>query len=1179
MPNEYNTDIAFNTPGLLAMAATGGHVASSEFFVTGPTQPLANEPQFLNYNYTIFGQLLTGQSIYNEILNVPTTTQNGVDIANTPVTITSASIITTNTQDAVLQISEPAGFTGNANITVTGTGTDSTTAQQSFGVNVITPAAPTAENGMLLIPSPIRSCAQNGSVQFQVTANDTAGGTATFNVGDQNPFDQPPYPAMANVTATITPGTGNTAIITLTPKAGFTGTLNLVAHATDASVGDADAQAFTLTVVGPLINAPTAVEVPVTGVVISGVSITDPSLPSTDTITLTVGHGKLKVSTSVIGGLSALDVTSNNSGTVMVTGTLAQINATLANASGLTYRPTVGYTGPDTLSISTNDQLESSNTASVALTVFGPLSINVPSGVAIPANTPQIITGLSVDDIGIPTTDNVTIKFQAADGTIALSTSVSGGLTSGQITTNGTASVTVVAPLAAINATLSDANGVTYTPKTNFNGTDTVTVTGHDTASNSDSEQMPFSIIGPLAVTLPTTLQVVGSTGPTAISGISVADPGLAGFSDLTMVFEATHGVLNFSTSVKDGLVAGELAGNGTGTVTVTAPVAAITATLADPNGLTYTPNSGFNGADSIAVTSSDVAGNSTSGSISLAVGLTVVVPPTLTLPASQASVISGMSVMDPNLPSSDTVTVTFAVNHGIVALSTTVTNGITANQVTNNGTGSVTVTATPAEINATLADASGLTYTPTNGYNGLDGIDVSATDQVESQNSGITALTIVGPLTVTAPAGPTKIAASSTQTISGVSIADPSLPTTSNVTVTFVSTVGALSLSTGVMGGITGSQITGNGTTAVSVTATVAEIDATLAAASGLGYQSVIGFDGTDTLAIHGTDTAGNLGTATTSLLVVGPMSIIAPTATQTVKINGTLNLTSISLTDPSLPMTDIVTLTINTGHGVVTLSTSITNGLTSGQISGNGTSNLTINAPLATINATLASTIGATYTPTTGFNGADTISLSAQDTHGNSKTASVAVSAVGPLTVTTPTTATLVGSSAGTAITGVSLTDSSLPTTSNVTLALSAAHGTITLSTSITNGLTAAEIAGNGTSNVTITAPLAAINATLAAASGLKYQGVSGFGGSDSITIGGSDTAGNTVNGGVGLTVVGPLAITAPTTASANENKTLAITGLSIADASLPTFDNVTAYFGSNTARSHYQPPCRMA
>ena len=119
MANEYNANAALIRRDCWPWRPPAPTSPVSEFFLTGPSQPLADEPQALNYNYTIFGQLLTGQAIYNEILNVPTTNQGGVNIANHPVTITSASIVTSNTQDAVLQISEPAGFTGNANITVT----------------------------------------------------------------------------------------------------------------------------------------------------------------------------------------------------------------------------------------------------------------------------------------------------------------------------------------------------------------------------------------------------------------------------------------------------------------------------------------------------------------------------------------------------------------------------------------------------------------------------------------------------------------------------------------------------------------------------------------------------------------------------------------------------------------------------------------------------------------------------------------------------------------------------------------------------------------------------------------------------------------------------------------------------------------------------------------------------
>jgi len=56
LPDEFNVAASFNSSGLLAMANTGAaNSGSSEFFVTAPNRPLANDPQALNYGYTIFG--------------------------------------------------------------------------------------------------------------------------------------------------------------------------------------------------------------------------------------------------------------------------------------------------------------------------------------------------------------------------------------------------------------------------------------------------------------------------------------------------------------------------------------------------------------------------------------------------------------------------------------------------------------------------------------------------------------------------------------------------------------------------------------------------------------------------------------------------------------------------------------------------------------------------------------------------------------------------------------------------------------------------------------------------------------------------------------------------------------------------------------------------------------------
>ena len=54
-------------------------------------------------------------------------------------------------------------------------------------------------------------------------------------------------------------------------------------------------------------------------------------------------------------GVSALDVVGNGTAIVTVTASLDQINATLANATGLLYHPNAGFGGPDTLTVTTDD--------------------------------------------------------------------------------------------------------------------------------------------------------------------------------------------------------------------------------------------------------------------------------------------------------------------------------------------------------------------------------------------------------------------------------------------------------------------------------------------------------------------------------------------------------------------------------------------------------------------------------------------------------------------------------------------------------------------------------------------------------------------------------------------------------------------------------------------------------
>jgi VCBS repeat-containing protein len=89
---------------------------------------------------------------------------------------------------------------------------------------------------------------------------------------------------------------------------------------------------------------------------ISGLSISDVDAGSGNvSVTLSVLHGIIDVRTNVVGGVTASNVSGDTTGSVTLTGTLTQVNATLAASAGVTYRPNLNYTGADTLTMTSND--------------------------------------------------------------------------------------------------------------------------------------------------------------------------------------------------------------------------------------------------------------------------------------------------------------------------------------------------------------------------------------------------------------------------------------------------------------------------------------------------------------------------------------------------------------------------------------------------------------------------------------------------------------------------------------------------------------------------------------------------------------------------------------------------------------------------------------------------------
>jgi len=176
---EFNPDLTYTSAGALAMARTGTPNSSgTEFFITdGATRSL-------DYAYTLFGFQTVDQTItYNNqtttvlaaLDSMATHASNGIDYLNTPVKITSASIIT-DTQNGVLMLRAPKGATGSYTVTVTAYDGTNTPTTKTFTVNVVADTS-----GAVANPWASQTPSAPTSVAFQPSGQSTTAYTSDNN--------------------------------------------------------------------------------------------------------------------------------------------------------------------------------------------------------------------------------------------------------------------------------------------------------------------------------------------------------------------------------------------------------------------------------------------------------------------------------------------------------------------------------------------------------------------------------------------------------------------------------------------------------------------------------------------------------------------------------------------------------------------------------------------------------------------------------------------------------------------------------------------------------------------------------------------------------------------------------------------------------------------------------------
>jgi cyclophilin family peptidyl-prolyl cis-trans isomerase len=192
--DEFVQSLTFTGTNQLAMANAGPNTNNTQFFVTTGT------PTFLDFKHTVFGQLVSGQTILSDMTKVSVTTNSALGGENSlpvsPIVINSAVLSTSNV-NGVIHLDATSAHSGDtANISVTATDPkDGTTKTETFKVTVGAYNGPTTNATVPInfVPfaNPVTSSTQvNNPVTVQLAGKSgfpdaTTPGTLTYKLLSQ----------------------------------------------------------------------------------------------------------------------------------------------------------------------------------------------------------------------------------------------------------------------------------------------------------------------------------------------------------------------------------------------------------------------------------------------------------------------------------------------------------------------------------------------------------------------------------------------------------------------------------------------------------------------------------------------------------------------------------------------------------------------------------------------------------------------------------------------------------------------------------------------------------------------------------------------------------------------------------------------------------------------------------
>jgi hypothetical protein len=454
-----------------------------------------------------------------------------------------------------------------------------------------------------------------------------------------------------------------------------------------------------------------------------------------------------------------------------------------------------------------------------------------------------------------------------------------------------------------------------------------------------------------------------------------------------------------------------------------------------------------------------------------------------------------------------------------------------TTNAVGGGGTISSNAGHTSLTITGTLAQVDSDLTTLTEQATAADSIVVNASDNRGGTAPAQTiAVSVNAPPVISAPAS-ALVQQGVATAVTGVSVSDTDAGSANEtITVTLADTAGLLSATTNAVGG--GGTISNAGTTSLTITGTLAQVNADLTT---LTEQATAA----DSIVVNASDNRGGTAPAQTiAVSVNAPPAITAPASALVQQgVATAVNGVSVSDTDAG-SANETITVTLADTVGLLSATTNAVGG--GGTISSNaGHTSLTVTGTLSQVQADLT-------TLTEEATAADSIVVNASDNRGGTAPAqTIAVSVNAPPAITAPASA-LVQQGVTTAVTGVSVSDTDAVSASEtLTVTLADTAGLLSATTNAVSG--GGTISNAGTAAMTITGTLAQVNADLTTLTDRTNTVAS-----DSIVVNASDGRGGTAPAqSITVNVNAPPAISAPASALVQQNQASPVAGISIADA----------------------------